>query len=706
MFTSRSYCTGISLASKKDKLLDSAQRFVLKGQLDSAIRHYREIVLLDPKEVRHRQKLAELLVKDNRKDEAVAEYEEIGKEYAQNCYFLKAIAVYKQIQRLSPGKAVSLTIASLNHKQGLIGNAMTEYGQVVAQLEREGLTTEAVKVLEQMLEVDPEHAATRLKYAELLLASGARDESRRAFAALLASLRKGGHGAAAQKVADQMAGLFPAQDDEELKFIAAQIAAGDPDGAVAVLQERLKQDGANLEAWQLLCEAERAKGDMVALRLAYHQMLILFPENLEVMEGAIRSNMQAGDFRRVTPLLESYLQNFAGHGTPIPAEELFLSLPADVARDAKVKRELKRIYEAAGVAHKLSGVKHLGVQSSSVSSEPSTTQAPPAEIPPSVPKAKPASRRAAEPAPASSESPAAGQWPDALDEVVTPEAPASAPAKLPTTAPAEASSTWEEEIELDLDDGFAHDLLWAAHEAASPAGSSPVHFQEATAADQEVTAAALEDAPLASACFVPDDEPQGALPLDLDEDGPLEFALYQEHQSDDLSGQQQNEESVALPPRQRLDWQDIFPQPAGAEQPALDLEELESHYDLGIGYKEMGLYKDAIKEFSVAAGNPRRRLDCLTLQAICYREKGETAKAEELLQRGRDLGALSAVERVSLSYELAFLYEMTGAVDEAILLYREVWDVDPGFHDVGRRLAALAGEEPLDIIDLDLEEES
>jgi tetratricopeptide (TPR) repeat protein len=688
------------LASKKDKLLDSAQRFVLKGQLDSAIRHYREIVLLDPKEVRHRQKLAELLVKDNRKDEAVAEYEEIGKEYAQNCYFLKAIAVYKQIQRLSPGKAVSLTIASLNHKQGLIGNAMTEYGQVVAQLEREGLTTEAVKVLEQMLEVDPEHAATRLKYAELLLASGARDESRRAFAALLTSLRKGGHGAAAQKVADQMAGLFPAQDDEELKFIAAQIAAGDADGAVVLLQERLKQDGANLEAWQLLCEAERGKGDMVALRLAYHQMLIFFPENLEVMEGAIRSNMQAGDFRRVTPLLESYLQNFAGQGTPIPAEELFLSLPADVARDAKVKRELKRIYEAAGVAHKLSGLKHPGVQSSSVSPEPSATQAPPAEIPPALPKAKPVNRRAAEPVPAASESPAAGEWPDALDEAVTPDAPSSVPAKLPSAAPAEPSSAWEEEIELDLDDGFAHDLLWAAHEAANPAASSPAGFQE-------VTAAALEDAPLASAFSLSDDEPQGALPLDLDEEGPLEFAFYEEHeQSADLSGQQQNEESVALPPRQLLDWQDIFPQPAGTEQPALDLEELESHYDLGIGYKEMGLYKEAIKEFSVAAGNPRRRLDCLTLQAVCYREKGETAKAEELLQRGRDLGALSAVERVSLSYELAFLYEMSGAVDEAILLYREVWDVDPGFHDVGRRLATLAGEEPLDIIDLDLEEES
>ena len=139
---------------------------------------------------------------------------------------------------------------------------------------------------------------------------------------------------------------------------------------------------------------------------------------------------------------------------------------------------------------------------------------------------------------------------------------------------------------------------------------------------------------------------------------------------------------------------------------ALDQEELESHYDLGIGYKEMGMYNGAIKEFDIAAGNPQRRVDCLTLQAICYREKGDPAKAEDLLRRGLALDALTDDERICLSYELAFLFESTGGVDEAIGLYREVSRANPGFHDVSRRLSTLAGEEPLDIIDLELEEGS
>src|SRR6185369_8568968 len=134
-------------------------------------------------------------------------------------------------------------------------------------------------------------------------------------------------------------------------------------------------------------------------------------------------------------------------------------------------------------------------------------------------------------------------------------------------------------------------------------------------------------------------------------------------------------------------------------------DELESHYDLGIAFKEMGRYGDAIKEFAVAAGNHRRRLDCLTLQAMCFREKGESNKAEELLKRGLSLEVLADTERMSLSYELAFLLETTGELDQAISLYRKVHEVSPAFHDVADRLSSLVGEETMDFIELELEDE-
>jgi tetratricopeptide (TPR) repeat protein len=118
----------------------------------------------------------------------------------------------------------------------------------------------------------------------------------------------------------------------------------------------------------------------------------------------------------------------------------------------------------------------------------------------------------------------------------------------------------------------------------------------------------------------------------------------------------------------------------------------------------MGLYDGAIKELNIAALNPQRRLACLTLQAMCYREKGEADKAQDLLRRGLDLEVLTEDERVTLSYELASLHETTGSVEEAVSMYRQVHSANPSFGDVSNKLFQLTGEEPLDIIDLETED--
>jgi len=90
------------LSTKKDKFLESAQKFIAKGQLDRAIKEYAQIVALEPGDIRLRQKLAELLVRVNRKEEAIAEYEVIAKHFSRDLFYLKAIAVYKQVQKLDP----------------------------------------------------------------------------------------------------------------------------------------------------------------------------------------------------------------------------------------------------------------------------------------------------------------------------------------------------------------------------------------------------------------------------------------------------------------------------------------------------------------------------------------------------------------------------------------------------------------------------
>ena len=86
--------------ASKEKLLASAQKSIIKGQTTRAIKDYQKIVALDPKDMRCRQKLADLCSKAKRPADAIESYEIVARNFAERGFYLKAIAVYKQMQRL------------------------------------------------------------------------------------------------------------------------------------------------------------------------------------------------------------------------------------------------------------------------------------------------------------------------------------------------------------------------------------------------------------------------------------------------------------------------------------------------------------------------------------------------------------------------------------------------------------------------------
>jgi tetratricopeptide (TPR) repeat protein len=143
----------------------------------------------------------------------------------------------------------------------------------------------------------------------------------------------------------------------------------------------------------------------------------------------------------------------------------------------------------------------------------------------------------------------------------------------------------------------------------------------------------------------------------------------------------------------------------------LDQDDTESHYSLGIAYKEMGLFDDAIAEFQAAARDPRRLADCITLQGICSREKGDLVRAEEFFRAGLGLSDLSAVERLCLTYELALLHELVGQGDRALAAYREIFALNPAFRDTAQKIAQLQCDvdalesADIELVDLDEVEE-
>ena len=122
----------------------------------------------------------------------------------------------------------------------------------------------------------------------------------------------------------------------------------------------------------------------------------------------------------------------------------------------------------------------------------------------------------------------------------------------------------------------------------------------------------------------------------------------------------------------------------------IDEADFESHYDLGIAFKEMGLLDEAIAELQKALRAPEGKLRTSEALGVCFIDKGAYVVAESILRRGLELPASSDQERLGVLYWLGRALEEQGKKVEARDLYGRAFAVDIRFKDVGARARALA----------------
>jgi tetratricopeptide (TPR) repeat protein len=151
----------------------------------------------------------------------------------------------------------------------------------------------------------------------------------------------------------------------------------------------------------------------------------------------------------------------------------------------------------------------------------------------------------------------------------------------------------------------------------------------------------------------------------------------------------EHEELPGLNEVDRLSLDDVVDDFKKNVETQIDAEDTETHYNLGIAYKEMGLFDDAVAEFDKAMKNPGRLVDSLTLKGTCLFEKGSFDKAEEVFKSGLVYPGLNAAERISLHYEMGLLYEAWGRLLEALDSFQSAADADLFFRNVGEKIETL-----------------
>lgn len=623
----------MAVSSKKDRLVEDAQKCILRGQFDKAVTIYEQILALEPTAINHHQKLAELLIKCGRNDDARKEFETIGNHFSKSGFYLKAIAVYKQLQKLFPEDfSLSLTLAELNEKHGLVANALSEYKLVYEFHEKSGNRIEALAILNRMQNVDPGNIPIKIKLGEAYFQQRRNAESYAVFSKIISLVLERNDSAMLSRMCARIGQLFPDKPDFMIDILTEQVQQGNAAIAIESLQSLLRNSPRNKRLWDLVVRAYQQMEQPQRVKLAFQHYLKFFPSEPEAMLGLISSVTAEQDLAGALELLDLYEEDIVSSGFLQQLEQVYHSLEKIDPVNIRVLEGLIRVASAAG-------------NESDIRSRTLKLQ--------------------------SLQSVSGGEQQD--------------------SASLESPALFEEQ---SFDYGEADGLPYFG-ESSSEQGSFPVFG----APEAEFSLEAVSDVepsdiatPLGADQF-----PEEEIEIDIEVDFDAPFSLP-------------DQEAVAASARDSgLDSAgDLFDSiniaPRGVKfGNEMDNSDVQSHFDLGQAFKEMGLYDEAINEFHQASQDPLRRVECLIMLCACLRERGELDKAITMLQALSKPG-LSEEDSCAVKYELASAYESTGKNEEAKVLLNEINATNPGFRDVSLRLNAASVSESLDFSDEDLED--
>ncbi|OQY22328.1 MAG: hypothetical protein B6I37_07315, partial [Desulfobacteraceae bacterium 4572_35.2] len=269
--------------ANKDKILATAQKYLQKNNLSRAIKEYVKVVAIDSKDVRSRQKLAELYSRTKNIEEALTHYEIVAAYYADNTFYLKAIAVYKLMQRLVPENLdYTLRLAQLNEQQGLVGNALSEYRVLLHAYEVSEENEQAIKILGRMRELDPENITIGMRIAEFYARIGDNDLAHESFVSVEKKLKQLSNYKQLQSFYEHFMNVWPNNLAIHVGYGLAMVEHGEPLGGVQFLTKLQRQ----------YPEDENV---LFALAKGFHQCSE-FAHEVECLERLISWNKQNLDY--------------------------------------------------------------------------------------------------------------------------------------------------------------------------------------------------------------------------------------------------------------------------------------------------------------------------------------------------------------------------------------------------------------------------
>lgn len=257
----------------KNKIIEAAAKLVAKGAYDKAIKEYQKVLEADPKDVRILQKMGELFQKKNDNVQAAQYFTRVAESYTNDGFFLKAVALYKQVLKLDPSLMdVNIKLAELHQQLQLMGEAMVYYQLVANHWDKQGDTRRSLDVLRKMVDLDPDNIPSRLKLADLYIREGLNGEAIAEFTKAAENHKRNGRTDDYLRVAERLSALQPDNLQLAKELAEAYLQKNDQKRALAKLQVCFKADNRDIETLRLLAVAFQGLGQMSKTISVYKEL--------------------------------------------------------------------------------------------------------------------------------------------------------------------------------------------------------------------------------------------------------------------------------------------------------------------------------------------------------------------------------------------------------------------------------------------------
>lgn len=337
------------------KVKQDADKLEKANRLDQAIVLYRQVVDDNPRDWNTINKIGDLYAKLNKNHEACEEYAKVADFYAKDGFLLKAIALWKKINRLEPASlGPYVNLAELYAKQGLMMEAKGQYQIVVEEYIKRGKMRDAGDVLKKMAEIDPADLKVRSKLADLYKREGNVVKAIEEHVAIAEELTRKGHLAEAVQVLENGLKIDARNAKLRLELARVHVTQKSFDKAAKVLEEAARQTPADAELLARLGEAYLGAKRIEDAEGVYRRLLEINPRDTEARAQVARLALMQGQFDRafelLAPLADQLIERREGERGAQLLQEVVLASPGHLKTLVKLAEVYRALQKDAQVA--------------------------------------------------------------------------------------------------------------------------------------------------------------------------------------------------------------------------------------------------------------------------------------------------------------------------------------------------------------------